>query len=298
MSNLQEQMRVRARDLLTKGEVKMVIGWEKGSLWHMSPPVFITDTENVDRLIWDDFCTNNLAKYLLDYKPLEDKIALFVKGCDSRGIVRLLQDNQIDRDKVYLIGIKCPGIKDLRKAAELGEAKKDEVPLAEKCYYCAHPEPVLFDEVLEGDSGQVDRAPGERFKKVEEVEGMSPDERYAFWTGQYDRCLRCYACRNVCPACNCRECIFDRSKSGWCGKQMDRSENMFFAVTRAMHVAGRCVECGECERVCPEGIPIMTLNNKLVKDISGLFGEYEAGVDPEVKPPLSRYKIEDPEEFF
>ncbi|MDK2820410.1 MAG: hypothetical protein PWP31_375 [Clostridia bacterium] len=301
MSSIQEQMRIRARELLTSGQVQMVIGWEKGSFWYLSPPVFITDPAEVDRLIWDEFCTHNLAKYLLDYKLSEDKIALFVKGCDTRGINRLLQDNQIQRDKVYLIGIKCSGIKDGRQAQVLGEERKGEVPLAYKCSYCTSPAPLVYDELIEGtDDSKVKsenfKGTG-RYELVEKIEAMTPDERYAFWTGHYDRCLRCYACRNICPACNCRECIFDRSQSGWCGKQMNRSENLYFAITRAMHVAGRCIECGECERACPVGIPIMALNQKIIKEINDLFGEYEAGVDLEMKPPMVQYNSDDPDEF-
>lgn len=301
MNRIQEQMRTRARELLAAGEVKMVVGWEKGPLWYMSPPVFITDPDDVNRLVWDEFCTNNLAKYLMDYKFYEGKVALFVKGCDARGVVRLLQDKQIEREKIYLIGVKCPGMKDERQAAILGAAKRSEVPLAEKCRHCLYPEPNYYDELIEEEStaNQDTAAAAEgRFDKVAKVENMQPDERYDFWAEHYARCQRCYACRNICPACNCRECIFDRSQSGWCSKQMNLSENMFFNITRAMHVAGRCTECGECERVCPQNIPIMTLNKKIIKDLNELFGEYDAGLDLETMPPLGKYKHDDPDEFL
>jgi len=65
-------------------------------------------------------------------------------------------------------------------------------------------------------------------------------------------------------------------------------------------MAGRCIECGECERVCPVNIPLMLLNQKLIKDVDKFYGPYEAGMKYEegAKPPLSRYKEDDPDDFI
>lgn len=289
-----EKMRATAKDLLEKGEVNTVIGWEKGTFWYNSTPVFISKADQVDRLVFDEFCANNLAKYLLDYKLEDGKVAVFVKGCDARAVNRLIQDNQVKREKVYLIGIPCPGMKE----APADTTVKDSSSLAtlKKCQECAKPNPVVFDVML-GDP-VAEREIGNRFAAVEALEGKSADEKYAYWNAMHSQCIRCYACRNVCPACNCRECCFDAGALNWLGKQNNVQENQMFAMTRAMHVAGRCIECGECERVCPMGLPIMEVNRKLMKDINELFGAYDAGVDLEERPPLGQYKLEDPEKFM
>jgi formate dehydrogenase subunit beta len=285
MSDITAKMREIAKNLLEKGEVNYIIGWEKGRFPNQSPPAFITSVEDVGRLVWDEYCLAGTVKYLLDDKYPTGKIGVFVRGCDARAFNRLLQDNQITRENYYLIGIPCTGMKDPATGQK-----------AKKCNECTYPNPVVFDQLIGEKVAEDPKL--ERFNEVKELENKSPDERYNYWAKQYDKCIRCYACRNACPACNCRECYVDQYLVGWQGKQNNRAENQVYGLTRALHIADRCIECGECERVCPMDIPLMKLNRKLIKDIHELFGSHEAAVDLEEKPALGTYKVDDPEEFM
>jgi ferredoxin len=288
-----ENIKTQAQTLLEKGEVRCFIGFEKGQFPFHSPPAFIDKAEQAGQLVWDDFCIANLSKYLINFSHLEGKIGLVVKGCDSRGIIRLIQDNQVSREKLVIIGVPCRGMKDASRAAA-GMEEITTLPLAEKCTGCLYPNPIVYD-VLIGE--KVDASPKQRFKRVEEIEKLGLDEKYAYWSKEFARCIRCYACRNICPACNCRSCYLDQHRVNWNGKAVDVAENVNFNLTRAIHVAGRCIECGECERACPVGVPIMAVNRKIIRDINSLFGSYEAGVDLEDKPPLDWYRAEDPDGF-
>lgn len=299
-----KEMRELAQELLASGEVSGVYGWTKGSRPELTPPVLIRDAADVGRFHYDEYAVHNLTGFLLDDRLNGAKRALFVKGCDSRGIVRLLQDQQITRDQVIVIGVPCPGMRD------------SSGTLFRKCAECRYPNPVLADRTVgavtvtkepglpTGVTSEVARQSGvgsqaaERYAAVAAIEALSPDEKYAYWEKQHEKCIRCYACRNVCPACNCRECIFDSEKKGWVSKAATKSDNAFFAITRAMHVAGRCVDCGECERICPMAIPIMAINRKIEQDLHTLFTVADAGVDLDVPAPLGQFKMDDPEEFL
>ena len=108
--------------------------------------------------------------------------------------------------------------------------------------------------------------------------------------------IRCNACRNVCPACSCMKCVFDNPVSGAAGKVNSNSfEEKMFHIIRAFHVAGRCTDCGECSRVCPQGIPLHLLNRKFIKDIDELYGDYQAGEEVGSRAPLVNFTFDDAE---
>lgn len=294
MSDIQSEMRAVAKELLESGEATVVIGWEKGTMPYNSTPVMIRSAADVDKLIWDEYCQQNLSTYLVDYIYTEDKVAIFAKGCDTRAYNRLIQDKRISADKCIIVGVPCSGMKSAKEAAKLPAGA--EVPMAKACKECRYPNPVVFDRKIGQDVTPWCTA--RDFSDVEAIEAMEPEAKAAFWKEQYTKCIRCYACRNICPACNCTNCIFDQSASGWQSKDINASENQFYGVTRAFHTAGRCIECGQCEMVCPSDVPIMLMNKKFIKDIDTLFGHYEAGLETEGPVPLSHYEVSDPEEFM
>ena len=217
---------------------------------------------------------------------------------------------------MYAIGIECygktdadtikeKGIKGITKITENDGVLNietlygtEKIPvyevLRERCVNCKSKKHPVYDELI-GDEGEVvDDC--ERFDEVAKIEAMTPEERFAFFRNELSRCIRCNACRNVCPACTCEKCVFDNDASGIAQKAASDSfeENMFHII-RAFHVAGRCTDCGECPRVCPQNIPLHLLNRKFIKDINELYGNYQAGENIGNRSPLTDYTQNDAE---
>lgn len=275
----QKAMADRAKALLEAGEVGYVIGWKATRFPHKTTAAFLRQPEDAGCLVWNEHTVPGLAKYLLDDKYPDNKIGVFARGCDSKAIHRLIADNQVKRENLYIIGVPCEG--------------KD----AERCATCRQRNPVVYDELLWDPVPETEPAKG-RFDGVEEIEAMSADERYRYWSDVYSRCIRCYACRNACPVCSCRECYVDMAKTGFQGKYHSLSDNYVFGVTRAFHVGDRCIECGECERACPMGLPILRQTKKIIKDIVELVGDYEAGMAPEGDNYLGAFDLDDKDDFM
>ena len=163
--------------------------------------------------------------------------------------------------------------------------------LAERCKMCKSKKHVAYDELLGEDGNVIDSA---RFDEVERLEKMTPDERFAFWQNELSRCIRCNACRDICPACTCEKCVFDNPNSGVENKApADSFEEKMFHIIRAFHVAGRCTDCGECSRVCPQNIPLHLLNRKFIRDINEFYGEYQAGEEVGSRAPIVNYTTDD-----
>lgn len=290
-----------AARLFDEGKADVFLAWEKIGEEYQVKPYFARNAADVKKIIFNEYSIHNLANALLKFRDGHEKIGLVVKGCDSRGVVRLLEDLQIKRDRLYIVGVPCPGMKDPLVAARNQSGfnkKQEEEGLAKKCLDCIQPNPVIYDELI--GSEQAPKMQAERFAKVKEIENMTADERYKFFEDTLSTCIRCYACRQVCVACDCRTCIFDEMKPQWVGRETNATDNMMYHIVRASHMAGRCIECGECERVCPVNIPLMLINQKLIKDVNQSFGSYEAGMKyvEGAKPALSMYNEKDPDKFL
>ena len=315
MSGYTEKIQEKAKSLLEEKKVDMVIGFRRGDVPMICEPCFLTDPGKTGALVWDSFCGVNLANYLPKRK---EKIAVVAKGCDSRNIVTHIIENQIAREQLVIIGVPCTGMVDRRKlrdsvgGKDITSAREEngkvtvsgpgfenafekQAVLQDNCAICIHRNPVLYDDLvceLLPEQKDVDR-----YADVRMVEAMSPEEKWCHFNELISGCIRCYACRNACPLCYCPNCFVDESQPQWVGKTTDPTDNLTFHLLRAFHCAGRCTDCGACERACPVGIPVRQFTKKLEKDCKELFN-WESGLDPKVRPPLDVYRVDDPNDFI
>jgi ferredoxin len=180
------------------------------------------------------------------------------------------------------------------KGNDFEEVFEKEDFLQQNCKVCTHRNPVEYDELI-GEPVDEQEGP-EAYGDVKEIEGMASDEKWDFFSQMISDCIRCYACRNACPLCYCPTCFVDESRPQWVGKSIDPTDTMTFHILRAYHCAGRCTDCGACERVCPVGIPVRRFTRKLNKDVFDLF-EWEAGLSLDQRPPLDVYRPDDYNDF-
>jgi ferredoxin len=315
------KVRETVRKLFNEDKIDVFIGYGDGSLPLRTTPTFITSAEDMDRLVWNSFCSNNLAVFLPRFfvpqprkeKPEWPKVGILANGCTGRSLVGLLKEKQVPRENIIIVGVPCSGmvttrkIKDrnISKGVEKGniiiiedekgkekEINKEEI-LADVCVSCTYSKPAVYDILIEGVSKEASNP----YTDASEFEKLSSSERWAAFEEEISKCIRCYACRTACPNCWCKECFAEQTSPRWIGITNNIADLMFYHLVRIFHQAGRCVDCGACVAACPVGIDLRKFTYKLVLDVKRLYG-YESGISLEEPPPLSTYNLEDEQEFI
>lgn len=307
LTQLKEQIKAQLPKL------DMVIGWEQGYDPLHATPLFMRSVEDVERMQIGPLAVHNTATYLTGLK--NKKVGLVVKGCDSRAVIQLQQEGLINRENVVVFGFPCDGVVDLTKLrrhlGDIGRVREVKASptelrltldgqehqvaladvLADKCARCRFPNALVHDHFA--GTPREAHAASDDYADVLAFESQPLEARFEHWKQEMSRCIRCYACRNACPMCVCRDhCVAQSRDPHWVTQDDAVREKWLFQVIHAMHLAGRCVDCGECQRACPVDIPILALKRKLNKEIKEVFN-HDAGVDPNAIPPLLSFQVEE-----
>jgi ferredoxin len=272
-----ERIRSEARRLLNQQYVDLVIGYEAGWNRGVATPCFVTQAQEADRLIFGEHCTHNLAKYLVGregyltsrYRAAEDRVrvAIVARPTTLTTIVGLIQECQFKREDLTILGITDGTVVGIEPDITVGRIA---------------PEPRQEEDVK---------------ARIRDIENLRITEREAWWNSEFSRCIRCYACRQVCPFCYCEQCIAEQNRPQWIDRSTTLENNVAWNLARAYHLVGRCTGCGECDRVCPARIPLSVLNAKMAIEVEEAFG-YVAGTDPGAVPPLAAFGADDSARFI
>jgi len=283
---MEELLRETAKSLFRDKKVDLVLGFGESTLPGRTTPVFIESEEECDRLVWNRYCQNNLSVYLK--KLSSAKVGIVAKGCDTRSILVLIQENQVKRENVIIIGMPCSGMVDPAASTEAEH-------LYDMCRQCTTRNPVEYDVLI-----------GEKVEELEDMDGFSDardfqqrdaSERWTYFEKEMEKCIRCNACRNACPLCYCDKCVLDSTDPRWTSQTSSLVDKEFYHIIRIFHQAGRCVDCGACVRACPMGVDLRTFLSKLRLDAKELF-DYRAGTGISQVPLLLDFREDDHEDFI
>jgi ferredoxin len=265
-----EELRAKAKELLEGGTVRTVIGYEAGPRGTRRP-LLAREPRDGSRFVWDGACTGNLGCYLTRPEVRRRGPAAVTASPDTlRSLLQLLAERQLVEGEVLALVRTSQGGLEILATGEAVEAHLALLPRTRD----------PKDAAL-----------------LERLGAMSREERWAFWRAELGRCIKCYACRASCPMCYCGQCTMDCNRPQWVPQASHALGNLEYHMVRAMHLAGRCVACGECGRACPVDIPVHLLTFHAQDSVERQFGQ-QAGTSAKLDYALSTFRPDDQESFI
>lgn len=275
-----KELREAVRHLLTSGHIEVMLGWKCNSHTGGVRPAVFKKKDDVSDVVFNENCIQNLTTFLPRLLCRYNRIGVVLKTCDGRSLVSLIQENKIDRERIVILSPACSGVMcNGEKAGKCSDCPSSVSPIADN----------VFGEKAEHSAPL--------FSDVQGIMEMNAEDRWAFFSVQFRDCMRCYACREVCPLCYCETCAADNPELKWIETSPKLSSNTMWHLTRAFHHAGRCADCGECERVCPSNIKLRLLNNVLEQTVIKYFG-VRPGMTIDQNPPLNQFSEQDTDELL
>lgn len=250
-------MITRVKRWLEEGVVDLFLGYRQ-VMGHPLPYCFSKDDiDALDELVDGParYSLEKMASHIAAADP-EVRIGMLARDCNQRALNVLHIWNQLDAERIETLGVNCcPS--NLKSHGD--------------CSYLEN-EP----------SAPLKQAIGvENHQQPEDLERLAPAERLSRWMYEFQKCIKCFGCRNVCPVCFCKECSLEHGEL--IGKGALPPEVPIFHLVRAVHMAGRCIDCGLCEDACPANIPLRLLYHKVNDIVINVF-DYETGSAGERSP--------------
>ena len=306
-----------AGELLRSGKGDVFIGYEAATLPLAAAPLIIEAADpdalqKVGSLVFDARCEMNLVNYL--HRHQGRRIAIVAKGCDCRAIAGLLQEKQVERENLVILGAPCEGVLDARllavaaggcplddaeiRGGAVAFADGFQIPLNDVvypgCHDCPARNPAPADYLIADPVPQPEQP--EISPEVAKIKALPPEQRYEKFAAEMRKCILCYACRNLCPACYCRRCFADDAKPRVVSRTDDPADAMLFHLGRLMHLGGRCTGCGACVRGCPMRVDLRLYNDLGRAHVRENY-DFAAGLDSDAEPPLACFGTNDNNSF-
>jgi ferredoxin len=264
-----EELRNKAKELLAAGTVKVVIGYGRGT-GDVRRPIFVRSADKAGDLVFDATCAQNLATYLTKAEVRAmGRMAIVALPSTLRSILQLAAEKQLREENVLALAVIEGTVKEL-PTFDAVEQTVATIP----------------DAISAADQAMIDK-----------LTAMSVTDRRAFWAAELGRCVKCYACRSSCPMCYCERCTMDSNRPQWIPVASHAIGNLEYHMVRAMHLAGRCVQCGTCGAACPVGIPVHLLTFFAEGTVRRQFGQ-RGGGSAKLDYAMSTFKPDDKETFI